>query len=43
MTGTDKKEKGEELKNLMPDKVRRFYDKVMDKMEEIALKNRNDN
>ncbi len=40
MTGDRKKEKDEQVRRMMPERVRRFYDKVMDKLEELAMKDK---
>ena len=40
MTGDRKKEKEEQVRRMVPERVRRFYDKVMDKLEELAMKDK---
>ncbi len=37
MTDDKRKQKEEQLKSMIPEKVRKFYDKVMDKLQEIAM------
>jgi hypothetical protein len=38
MTGDKRNEKEELLKSIMPEKVRKFYDMMKDKLEEISMK-----